>query len=502
MKKTEGRGVLRNLVGAGALALIAAGVFDLASVLAAFTPRGEVTGSALVIAGQIRWGAGVAAAALALRAFGLFRLAPVLKLRSLVNRGSTFRWALGIFIVALGARLAYAAVAAAPPISDEQYYHGLAQSLAAGEGYTSGGVPVAYWPVGYPALLAPFYALFGPHYLPVILCQALLGAATAAGLVLVGREFVSEAGARAAGIILALWPNQAAYAARLFPTVVLAFTLLLLVYFYTRRRRPWGGAAVAGALNGAAALVAPVTLVLPAAAFASDLFRRIGFLKALGRVALLGLVVAAAGAPWALRNWHLYGEFVGLSTNGGVNLWIGNNPNATGTYRYPTSRINPLFMTEGELERDKLGRELAWYFINHDREKFLLLAVPKFVYTYGADISAFQYNDIARDVDPRVSARRWPARLAQAYYALAMLGFVVGWAGFAKRRRRAGPEGKLPLAVWLAWPIALTAAYLAFFGACRFHFPMMVFAALVAGEAVAYPAGESGPPLGPSALEN
>ncbi|UCH79351.1 MAG: glycosyltransferase family 39 protein [Candidatus Coatesbacteria bacterium] len=485
MKKTEGRGWLRNVVGAGALALLAAGVFDLASLIAAFTPRGEVTGSALVIAGQIRWGAGVAAAALVLRAFGLFRAGPIVKLRNLLSRGSTLRWVLGIFIVALAVRLAYAAVAAAPPISDEQYYHGLARSLAAGQGYTAGGTPVAYWPVGYPALVAAFYAVLGSHYFPVILFQALLGAAAAAGLAWVGREFVSEGGARAAGLILALWPNQFAYAARLFPAVVLAFAVVALAYLYTRGRKPWVTAAAAGLVNGVAALLAPVTLVLPAAALASDLFRRVGWLKVLGRVALLIFVAAVVAAPWALRNWRLYGEFVGLSTNGGVNLWIGNNPNATGAYRYPTSRINPLFVTEGELERDRLGRELSWYFINHDREKFLMLALPKFVYTYGADISAFQYDDLGRGVDPRVSARRWPSRLAQGYYALAVLGFILGLAALRRRRRQGGWGEKLPLGTWLAWPVALTVVYLVFFGGGRFHFPMMAFVALLAGEAAA-----------------
>jgi hypothetical protein len=132
-----------------------------------------------------------------------------------------------------------------------------------------------------------------------------------------------------------------------------------------------------------------------------------------------------------------------------------------------------------------LGRELSWYFLNHDREKFLMLAVPKFVYTYGADISAFQYDDIGRGIDSRVSAGRWPARLAQSYYALAALGFILGLAALARRRREGGRDGKLPLGAWLAWPVALTVVYLVFFGGGRFHFPMMVFVALLAGEAVA-----------------
>lgn len=484
VRKLDWRGVLWNLAGAGILGMLAAGFCDIPAFLAAFTPRLEPTGSAFFIADQIRWAAGVAAAFLLLRATGLFKTRPIRNATRLLSRGTAGRWALGIFVIALALRLGYVAVAERPPISDEQYYDGLAQALAAGEGYTAGGVPTAYWPVGYPAFIAVFYAVFGHHYLPVLLFQALLGAATAALLVLLGRGFASAAAARAAGLIIALAPNQVAYAARLFPAVVSAFAVVAIAVVVLKTRG-FRGAFCAGVMTGAAALVAPVMLVSAPAAWAADSFRRLGFFRVLGRgvvVAALALVVVA---PWTYRNWRVFGEFVPVSTNGGVNLWIGNNPNATGAYYYPTSRINPIFMTEGELERDRLGREFARYFIENDRAQFLLLAIPKFAYTYGADISAFQYEDIGRGVDSVVSARRFPARLAQSYYALVWVGFILG---LIKARRvlfRPDAEAKTPLAALLAWPAALTVVYLIFFGGGRFHFPMLPFMAVVAALAIA-----------------
>lgn len=483
MLKFDWRGMLWNLAGAGVLGALAAGFCDIPGILAALTPRLEPTGSAFFIADQMRWAAGAAAIFLVLRATGLFKTRPVRNTFRLLSRGSTSRWAIAIFLIALALRLSYVAFAERPPISDEQYYDGLAQALAAGEGYTSGGVPTAYWPVGYPALLAIFYKLFGHNFLPVLIFQSLLGAATAAALVPLGREFGSGAAGRAAGLIVALAPNQLAYAARLFPAVVSAFALVAIALLVLKTRG-FRGAACAGVVTGVAALVAPVMLVSVPAALVADSFRRLKFPTVVARAAVLAAVAAAVVAPWTYRNWRVFGEFVPISTNGGVNLWIGNNPNATGAYNYPTSRINPLFMTEGELARDRLGREFSWYFMKHNTEQFLLLAIPKFAYTYGADISAFQYGDIARGVDSVASAKRFPARLAQCYYAVLWVGFVLG---LIKTRRwifRGGRTSKIPLAALLVWPAALTSVYIVFFGGGRFHFPMLPFMAVVAAFAV------------------
>jgi 4-amino-4-deoxy-L-arabinose transferase-like glycosyltransferase len=483
LRAADWRGVVWNVIGAGALALVAAGLFDIPATLAAFTPRPEPTGAAFVVAGQLRWGAGVAAAFLLLRAAGLFRLKAVRNLLSLLGRGNAATWAWVIFGLALALRIAYAFFAEPPPISDEQYYDALAVNVAAGEGYTAGGVPVAYWPVGYSAFIAAFYRVFGHHYLPVIIGQAVLGAATAALLPFLAREFVPVASARAAALIVAFWPNHIAYASRLFPAVTLTFAVVAVALIAVKTRGYWG-AVGAGLLAGVTALAAPVALVLPGAVLISDLFRRVGLIKTVGRAALVAVAAALVIAPWAVRNHRVFDAFVPISTNGGVNLWIGNNPKATGAYNYPTARTNPLYMTEGELARDRLGREFGWYFIRNERARFLTLAIPKFAYTFGSDVSAFQLEGIPRGVEPAVSACRLPARVAQSYYALIWLGFVLALVTFRRSIFRAPPAGGTPPAALLIWPAALTLVYLVFFGAGRFHLPMVPFMAVVAARRI------------------
>ena len=66
------------------------------------------------------------------------------------------------------------------------------------------------------------------------------------------------------------------------------------------------------------------------------MLRRIGFRQAV----LTGLVAYAAClaviTPWTMRNWAVLGQPVLISTNGGFNLYMGNNPwNRWGGYMWP-----------------------------------------------------------------------------------------------------------------------------------------------------------------------
>ena len=472
-----------NGIGAAALAVVAVGCINISALLGALTPYVETPGEVSIIEGQVRWGAGVAAAFLFLRGFGVFRLPWFRGFTSLLSRGDWRRWALIIGGVALALRLGYAAVAPPPPVSDEIHYDVLARSLATGGGYIEDGVATAYWPVGYSALVAACYVVFGFHYLPVIIFQAVLGAATALLTWRLASLFFDEKSARAAGLIVGVLPSQLAYAARLFPGVLFGFLAVAASYVIIKYGRTVA-AAGAGLLTGAGALAAPVLIPMPAAFLVIDLLRGRGWRRALTRALAAAAVTAAVVAPWTYRNWRVFGAFVPVSTNGGVILWMGNNPGADGCYTFPLSSVNPLWLVSDEIRRDRLGRELAWEFARRRPGAFLKLIVPKFANLYASDISAFQYGAAVYGVDGTASARRFPARLAQGLYALLWLGFIVG---LVKSRRRilGGVGGKLPLAAALVTPVYLTVFYLVFHGLDRYHYPMLPFMAVLAAYALA-----------------
>src|SRR3954469_21355568 len=101
-----------------------------------------------------------------------------------------------LVILALVLRVAWLFFCNNPPPSDTFIYHDSAIHLAAGQGFLDESLkPQGWWPVGYPALLAPFYRVFGasPHVAFVV--NALLGALAVLGVHrLAGSLFGERAG--------------------------------------------------------------------------------------------------------------------------------------------------------------------------------------------------------------------------------------------------------------------------------------------------------------------
>ena len=96
----------------------------------------------------------------------------------------------------------------------------------------------------------------------------------------------------------------------------------------------------AGILLGLASMYSPRVLV--------TVFIAGGCFYLRGRLALVakGLLLLAAGilivlAPWTIRNYRCFGELIPTTTNGGVNLYIGNNPHSTGGYSFPPAEARP-----------------------------------------------------------------------------------------------------------------------------------------------------------------
>ena len=71
---------------------------------------------------------------------------------------------------------------------------------------------------------------------------------------------------------------------------------------------------------------------------------------AVARALIVGGCLAATVAPWTYRNYKTFGTFVLVSTNGGENLLIGNNPVSEQRYQDPNNlRPFPDFRWEREV---------------------------------------------------------------------------------------------------------------------------------------------------------
>lgn len=213
-----------------------------------------------------------------------------------------------------------------PPTADGTFYHAFAQRLAAGEGYTwawPDGVVTyaAHYPVGYPALLALAYRVFGAHAAVAMLTNAALGAALAVALYAALLRATTPRLALAGGLVLALHPALVPYTPALM-TEGAAAALVAIACGVALGTRRGLGLVAAGVLLGLATLVRPQSLVL--APVLGLVFSRASGIRA--RLATAGLVTAlalAVCAPWTARNCVRMKSCALVSVNGGWNLLIG-----------------------------------------------------------------------------------------------------------------------------------------------------------------------------------
>jgi 4-amino-4-deoxy-L-arabinose transferase-like glycosyltransferase len=66
--------------------------------------------------------------------------------------------------------------------------------------------------------------------------------------------------------------------------------------------------------------------------------------------------------PWMIRNYRCYGELIFTTTNGGINLYMGNNAESTGGYSIPPEGRRPDYRF---YESGKWYREAARYMYAH-----------------------------------------------------------------------------------------------------------------------------------------
>ena len=203
----------------------------------------------------------------------------------------------------------------ARPVLDAETYYWTAQALAAGQGWED---PVYWQPPGYPLFLAVVFWLAGPGFLAPRLLQAVLGATTAALTSAIGASVFGRAVGLGAGLVVAGYGPLIHFDGELLtPSLAICLQMATVYCAVRARSEPAGrGWLAAGLLGGLAAAVnATALVVLPVLAVAA---RR--------RAAWLLVGAAVAVAPVTLRNWIQGGEPVLISSNGGINLYLGNNP--------------------------------------------------------------------------------------------------------------------------------------------------------------------------------
>lgn len=251
------------------------------------------------------------------------------------------RWILAIVALALIVRAIYLLQVRGHLFfngyADSQFYHQWARHIVEGDAQ-----PKAFYmgPL-YPYLVSFVYRLFGPHPPVVLWFQVLLGSVSC-GLIYILARLTFD---RRAGILAALM--GVFYAVEIFyeGTLLMAtllyalyLTLLIALFFALRGKRGifW---ILPGLLLGLAALGrANVLLYLPVLLVGIFLLAsrpKRGRAGAIQAALCLVLGVVAVILPVTVRNYVVEKDLVLISSNFGMNFFIGNNPDAMAYYEKP-----------------------------------------------------------------------------------------------------------------------------------------------------------------------
>ena len=399
-------------------------------------------------------------------------------------------WALGhpwllalaaIVVLAAAVRLWWVSYAQTEPVwpYDPWTYNRLAVSLAHGGGFVhENGDPTACCPPGYPGILAAVYWVVGDRPLAAELLNVAAGALSVALLYFIASSLFGRATGLVAALALAVFPSHILYTSQLHTEVVFTALLLgalcLLLLAGGGGRRPWVLLGLAGLVLGAATLVRPVALPLVAVAPLALRMSGASWGRCLRGGALVAVFALALVAPWVARNAVRVGV-PAISTNVGINFWIGNHPDASGAFVMPPAYLFPRvsdFLTEQERQDYSRGLELGWRYLREEPLEALALLPLKLQKLYTDDAEAVttaeNWGDTAFLSE---GGRRTLRLLTDGFYWFVAAGAVASLPRSGRRGWRT-----FALCFFAVW----TATHLLFFTEARFHVPVTPLMAAMA----------------------
>lgn len=295
------------------------------------------------------------------------------------------------FLVAIALRLAAAQWAAGglhrELAGDEPDYVTRALSLVEGRGFADeNGRPSSIRPPGLSVILAPLFAFAGPNIFWARVLMCVLGALLVPVCYLLGRSLAGDRAGLLCAMGAMVFPNWVRYSGDLLADLLGATATALLAWALVDawRRNSLSRFALAGIIGGAGALLRPTGIALVPGVVLWILLVVPGRRRRVAASALVCGGLICAVAPWAVRNTMVQGEFVPISTQGGIELYIANNPRSTGImnhdfglYRTELFRVYPRDRFATEARRSRRYQDDAVAFIRANPDRFLRLCVVR-----------------------------------------------------------------------------------------------------------------------------
>jgi len=287
--------------------------------------------------------------------------------------------------------------------SPRDYEYGeIARNIIIGKGFAratdhGGGVvqTSSHAPL-YPYFLALFYksGLSPKTFIMILLIQAIFSALTILVFYKISLTIFNTLIANLTAIGITFYPPFLYYTTKLVPTTLFLFLLSLTALLILMiKKDDIRSNIVPGIVFGITLLCDPITFVMYPALLLWHFVKKEFTIKNFVVIILFSIMVLL---PWTVRNYKIHNQIVLVTTQFGVNFWIGNNQNATGTDYYRVYSIddeNFVLMTQtitrevrekldkmSEIERAKIFMNEGLKFIRNNPIKFSELLVKKFYY--------------------------------------------------------------------------------------------------------------------------
>jgi 4-amino-4-deoxy-L-arabinose transferase-like glycosyltransferase len=350
--------------------------------------------------------------------------------------------------------------------------------------------PTAYYPIGYPALLASLFFVVAHAHLPgdlmlwAGLMHVVFGAATVALVFFIGRRVFNSTVGLIAAALLAVFPNAIYQVTSLQLETTFIFlstaALAIIVLHNWSHGLPSRNRLLAfGFVLGLSVLVRPFSVWFVVGVFLAALAAHAGWRRAVTLMLVPLLVVVGMSIPWVIRNEIRMHAFIITSTNTGDTLCLDRNMSAYGGFRFADHDgcVDPGMP---EVPRNAGNTRKAVSFVIHHPAREALQIVRRARFEFADDHDGIEATEtLGSGPFLGAGARNVLSHAADWYFfivlGLAVLGLPVL---FAAARQRPEPR------VVLVAVAALLVVPLLLWGNQRFHLPLYPYLVVLAAAAM------------------